>query len=63
MLLCAIISFVIKILVFLCRNKLFILLSLKSCFNIVYHYNPKYADRQVWAKSVDPDQTAPKGAV
>ena len=24
---------------------------------------PKFSDRQVWANSVDPDQTAPRGAV
>ena len=25
----------------------------------VYYYDPKFSDRQVWANSVDPDQTAP----
>ena len=25
--------------------------------------NPKFSDRKVWANSVDPDQTAPFGAV
>ena len=29
----------------------------------VYRNNPKFLDRQVWANSVDPDQTAPRGAV
>ena len=24
---------------------------------------PKFSDRQVWANSADPDQTAPRGAV
>ena len=24
--------------------------------------DPKFTDRQVWANSVDPDQTAPKGS-
>ena len=32
----------------------------KPCSNCIwktfYHNNPKYSDRQVWAKSVDPDQ-------
>ena len=28
------------------------------------HLNdPKFLDRQVWANSADPDQTAPRGAV
>ena len=25
--------------------------------------DPKFSDRQVWANSADPDQTAPRGAV
>ena len=29
----------------------------------MYHNDPKFSDRQVWANSVDPDQTAPRGAV
>ena len=29
---------------------------------IVYHNDPKFLDRQVWANSADPDQTAPRGA-
>ena len=29
----------------------------------VYRNNLKYWDRQVWANSADPDQTAPQGAV
>ena len=28
-----------------------------------YHNVPKFSDRQVWANSADPDQTAPRGAV
>ena len=28
-----------------------------------YRNDPKFSDRQVWANSVDPDQTAPRGAV
>ena len=34
----------------------------KHCFceNLeIYHNVPKLSDRQVWANSVDPDQTAP----
>ena len=31
---------------------------------IMYYRNdPKFLDRQVWANSADPDQTAPRGAV
>ena len=29
----------------------------------VYRNVPKFSDRQVWVNSVDPDQTAPRGAV
>ena len=29
----------------------------------VYRNDPKFLDRQVWANSADPDQTAPRGAV
>ena len=28
-----------------------------------YSNDPKFSDRQVWANSVDPDQTAPRRAV
>ena len=28
-----------------------------------YRNDPKFLDRQVWANCVDPDQTAPRGAV
>ena len=30
---------------------------------LVYRNFPKFSDRQVWANSADPDQTAPRGAV
>ena len=30
---------------------------------IIVPYDPKFSDRQVWANSADPDQTAPRGAV
>ena len=30
---------------------------------ILYRNFPKFSDRQVWANSADPDQTAPRGAV
>ena len=36
-----------------------LVLSLKP----VYRNFPKFSDRQVLANSVDPDQTAPRGAV
>ena len=29
----------------------------------MFRNDPKFLDRQVWANSVDPDQTAPTGAV
>ena len=32
-------------------------------FNLMYRNFPKFLDRQVWANSADPDQTAPTGAV
>ena len=28
-----------------------------------YRNDPKFLDRSIWANSVDPDQTAPRGAV
>ena len=31
--------------------------------SIYYRNVPKFSDRQVWANSADPDQTAPRGAV
>ena len=30
---------------------------------LVYRNDPKFWDKQVWANSADPDQTAPRGAV
>ena len=32
-------------------------------YNCLYHDVPKFLDRWGWANSVDPDQTAPRGAV
>ena len=29
----------------------------------LYRNAPKFLERQVWANSADPDQTAPRGAV
>ena len=31
--------------------------------NFKYRNFPKFSDRQVWANSANPDQTAPRGAV
>ena len=31
--------------------------------SVNYRNDPKFSDRQVWANSADPDQTAPRGAV
>ena len=31
--------------------------------HVVYRNFPKFSDRQIWANSADPDQTAPTGAV
>ena len=43
------------------------LLSIIPVFSVFFcSYNrkdPKFSDRQVWANSADPDQTAPRGAV
>ena len=36
---------------------------LYSQFYGKYRNIPKFLDRQVWGNSVDPDQTAPRGAV
>ena len=30
---------------------------------LAYRNDPKFSDKQVWANSADPDQTAPLGAV
>ena len=32
-------------------------------FFFKYRNDPKFSDRQFWANSADPDQTAPRGAV
>ena len=32
-------------------------------FEAFYHNDPNFSDKQVWANGVDPDQTAPRGAV
>ena len=34
-----------------------------SSAKLNYRNDPKFLDRQDWAKSADPDQTAPRGAV
>ena len=34
-----------------------------DCDCILCLNDPKFTDRQVWAKSVDPDQTAPGGVL
>ena len=35
-----------------------------ACFTSVCYLNdPKFSNRQFWANSADPDQTAPRGAV
>ena len=37
--------------------------KLRIIMDILYRNDPKFLDRQVWANSDDPDQTAPNGAV
>ena len=47
-------------------HKKFAVINLKfehGCFTIKYHNVPKFSDRQNWANSADPDQTAPRIAV
>ena len=34
-----------------------------SATDASYRNDPKFSDRQVWANSADPEQTAPRGAV
>ena len=36
------------------------LISVLPAFYRTYHNDPKYLDRQIWANSADPDQTAPR---
>ena len=38
-------------------------LLFSPCLIIDYRNDPKFSDRQFWANSADPDQTAPRGAV
>ena len=35
----------------------------KGADQTVYPIDPKFSDKQVWANSADPDQTAPRVAV
>ena len=35
---------------------------LHSTLTLISHNDPKYFDRQLWADSVDPDQTAARGS-
>ena len=35
----------------------------KNILGHAYRNDPKFLDRQFWANSEDPDQTAPRGAV
>ena len=37
--------------------------SLHTQLSSEYHNDRKFKDRQVWANSVDPDQTAPSGVL
>ena len=49
-----------------CWQILFIVVLKKNkkyCYNADYRTDPKFSDRQVWANSVDLDQTAPRQAV
>ena len=39
------------------------LMALLRLDNYNYRNFPKFSDRQVWANSAGPDQTAPRGAV
>ena len=47
------------------NSRFFVLLQLPDQVTLPteYHNDPKFSDRQVWANSVDPEQTAPKEAV
>ena len=36
---------------------------MKAVFQVSYSYDSEFSDRQIWANSADPDQTAPRGAV
>ena len=54
---------------FFCSKIRFVFLQLNKpcnfliCFLMNYRNYPKFSDRQAWANSADPDQTAPRGAV
>ena len=37
--------------------------DIKAVSHDMYRNVPKFSDREVWANSADPDQTAPRGAV
>ena len=37
--------------------------SIYLTYSQKYRNDPKFQDKQVWANSADPDQTAPRGAV
>ena len=37
--------------------------QIRWVFGNNYRNDPKFMDRQAWANSADPDQTAPRGAV
>ena len=43
------------------KKKALILHVNNNCYD--YRNDPKFSDRQVYANSADPDQTAPRGAV
>ena len=45
------------------RVKMQLLSMVHKFIGVSYRNFPKFSDRQVWANSVDPDQTAPRGAV
>ena len=43
--------------------KMFTGVTKKITEELLYRNDPKFSDRYAWANSVDPDQTAPTGAV
>ena len=47
----------------MCNKPRKVKLSSDEHDNSIYRNYPKFLDRQVWANSADPDQTAPRGAV
>ena len=42
---------------------LYHILKESECIKYMYRNDPKFSDRQVWANSVEPDQTANQEAV